>query len=593
MMFNFGKSNQASGVFNFDNVFTSQNPFSSGSTGYGFASYLLGLGATGQIPGVTGSPNGIQSFNPTAAQLFYQGYYVADTFQVSGKLTLNLGLRWDLPGPYTERYDRQSVWLLQAESPLAKVTGQPLKGKLAVVNSPDRPDRGTADYHWKLFAPRIGFAYRVAPQTVVRGGYGIFFLPNDITFNLSPHNHPVNSLITPWIATLDGGVTPVATLSNPFPNGVVPPPGHNPSFQQVLYGQSVSSPVVDQPYAYVQQWNFNVQREVFGTAIEIAYAGSKGTHLLASGQQMNQLPDRYMSLGSKLQQQAPNPFYGIISSGTLSTPTVPQGQLLLPYPQYTSVSVIAAADRDSIYHSMQLKMEKRFRAGGTILAAYTVSKTISNTDTLTGWLDSTGTTQDNNNFRLERSLIGTDVPQRLVVSHVLDLPVGKAKTLFGGASGLAGKLISGWGINGVSTFQSGFPLGLTTNTNLTNSFGGGSRPNVVAGCAKSPGGAAQARLAQWFNTACFSSPPAFTFGNESRLDPTLRGHGINNWDFAVFKTTSITERMGLQFRTEFFNLFNRVQFGNPNVSAGNPSFGVISSQANTPRLIQFALRLIR
>ena len=135
-------------------------------------------------------------------------------------------------------------------------------------------------------------------------------------------------------------------------------------------------------------------------------------------------------------------------------------------------------------------------------------------------------------------------------------------------------------------------LAVTTNTNLTNSFGGGSRPNVVAGCAKSPGGAAQARLAQWFNTACFSSPPAFTFGNESRLDPTLRGHGINNWDFAVFKTTSITERMGLQFRTEFFNLFNRVQFGNPNVSAGNPSFGVISSQANTPRRIQMALRLV-
>src|SRR5207245_8632543 len=151
--------------------------------------------------------------------------------------------------------------------------------------------------------------------------------------------HSVNSLITPRRARLDGGGTPVATLSNPFPNGVVPPPGHNPSFQQVLYGQSVSSPVVDQPYAYVQQWNFNVQREVFGTAIEIAYAGSKGTHLLASGQQMNRLPDQYMSLGSRLQQQVTNPFYGIVKSGTRSTPTVPQGQLLLPYPTYTSGSV--------------------------------------------------------------------------------------------------------------------------------------------------------------------------------------------------------------------------------------------------------------
>jgi len=299
-----------------------------------------------------------------------------------------------------------------------------------------------------------------------------------------------------------------------------------------------------------------------------------------------------MSLGSRLQQQVTNPFYGIITSGTLSTPTVPEGQLLVPYPQYTSVSVIAAADRDSIYHSMQLKMEKRFRAGGTILAAYTLSKTISNTDTLTGWLDSTGTTQNNNNFRLERSLIGTDVPQRLVVSYVLDLPVGKGRTIFPGVKGVADKLISGWGINGVSTFQSGFPLGLTTNTNLTNSFGGGSRPNVVGGCSKSLDGSAQSRLNQWFNTACFTSPPAFTFGNESRLDPTLRGHGINNWDFALFKTTSITERFGLQFRTEFFNLFNRVQFANPNLSVGNPSFGVISSQTNTPRLIQFALRLM-
>jgi len=227
-----------------------------------------------------------------------------------------------------------------------------------------------------------------------------------------------------------------------------------------------------------------------------------------------------------------------------------------------------------------------------VLVGYTVSKTITNTDTLTGWLDATGTTQNNNNFRLERSLIGTDVPQRLTLSYVLDLPVGKGRKLLGNAGGVADKVISGWGLNGVSTFQSGYPLGLTTNTNLTNSFGGGSRPNVVAGCQKSPGGSAQSRLNAWFNTSCFTSPPAFTFGTESRLDPTLRGHGINNWDFALFKTTAITERVGLQFRTEFFNLFNRVQFGAPNVSAGNPSFGVISSQSNTPRLIQFALRLM-
>jgi hypothetical protein len=135
-------------------------------------------------------------------------------------------------------------------------------------------------------------------------------------------------------------------------------------------------------------------------------------------------------------------------------------------------------------------------------------------------------------------------------------------------------------------------LGLTTNTNLTNSFGGGSRPNVVAGCQSELSGSAQSRLNQWFNTSCFTQPPAFTFGDESRLDPRLRSAGIANWDFTVFKTTQVTERVGIQFRTEVFNLFNRVQFSPPNVAVGNTSFGVVSSQLNTPRLIQFALRLV-
>jgi hypothetical protein len=326
--------------------------------------------------------------------------------------------------------------------------------------------------------------------------------------------------------------------------------------------------------------------------VELAYAGSKGTHLIASTQAVDTLPDQYLSLGAKLQQQVTNPFFGLISTGSLATPTVAQGQLLRPYPQYSGVSIIGPANGNSIYHAMQMKLEKRLRGGGTVVAAYTWSKVISDVDTVTSWLDSTGQFQDFNNRRMERSLLGNDVPQHLVVSYVLDLPVGWGKRFLGNVNGVADKLVSGWGVNGVSTFQSGFPLGISTNTNLTNSFGGGSRPNVVAGCDTSVSGSAQSRLNKWFNTSCYTSPPAFTYGDESRLDSTLRTAGINNWDFALFKTTAITERVGLQFRTEVFNVFNRVQFGAPNLLVGNPSFGVVSSQANTPRLIQFALRLI-
>jgi hypothetical protein len=131
---------------------------------------------------------------------------------------------------------------------------------------------------------------------------------------------------------------------------------------------------------------------------------------------------------------------------------------------------------------------------------------------------------------------------------------------------------------------------MTTSSNLTGTYNGGTRPNVIAGCDKSISGSAQSRLTKWFNTSCFAPPAAFTFGSESRLDPNLRSAGIANWDFALFKTTQIAERYSLQFRTEFFNVFNRVLFGQPGLTDGNPSFGVVSSQSNNPRLIQFALR---
>jgi hypothetical protein len=468
----------------------------------------------------------------------------------------------------------------------------PVKGKLGLVDSPDSPGRGSAVQHWKLFAPRLGLAYRLTNKTVLRAGYGIFFLPSDLSMSSAPWSNPINSITTPWVATTDGGLTPAARLSNPFPSGILQPPGRDPSYQNLLLGTNVTSPVANQPYAYVQQWNFNVERQLTDTLMfEAAYAGSRGVHLLGAGGQVNQLPDQYLALGPKLQQQVPNPFYGLISTGTLASPTVAQGQLLLPFPEYTSVSVTGPSNRDSIYHSMQVKMEKRFRGGGTVLAAYTWSKLISNTDTITTWLDPTGTIQDYNNLRGERALLGSDVPQHVVISYVNDLPIGKGHRLFGNTNGVMGQLISGWGINGVSTFQSGLPLGFSTNVNLTNSFNGGSRPNVTYGCDKSISGSAQSRLNGWFNTSCFTQPAAFTFGSESRLDPVLRSAGIANWDFAVFKTTHVHERVGLQFRTEFFNLFNRVQFAQPGLAQGNPSFGVVSSQSNNPRLIQFALRL--
>jgi hypothetical protein len=218
---------------------------------------------------------------------------------------------------------------------------------------------------------------------------------------------------------------------------------------------------------------------------------------------------------------------------------------------------------------------------------------LSDTDTLSSWLEaghSVGGVQDPSNLRLEKSLASFDAANRLVVSYVYDLPVGKGKHFLGSLHGPADKLLSGWGIGGISTFQSGLPLALTTASNLTNSLGGGSRPNVISSNV-AISGPAQSRLGQWFNTAAFAQPAAFTFGSESRTDPVLKAAGINNFDFTVVKQTQINERLKLEFRTEFFNLFNRVQFADPGTSLGSPQFGIVTSAMNLSRLVQLGLRL--
>ncbi len=581
---NYAQSNNPSGFFNFNNLFTAINPFAPAGTGIGFASFMLGHGSDGNIN------------TPTlvAGMQFYQGYFINDTFQVNQKLTLNYGVRWELPKPWTERFDRLVVFQPDAQNPLTRATSLAPRGNVALVNSQDRSDRSLEARHWKLFAPRLGFSYRFAEKTVVRGGYGIFYLPNDVVFATAPNISPVNSLATPWVSTIDGSVTPVDRLSNPFPNGILQPPGRSSNYQNILLGQSFSAPLESQPYGYNQQFNLNIQHELKeGTLVEIAYAGAKGTHLPAN-QQLNQLPVEFLSQGTRLQEQVTNPFFGIITAGPLAARTVARGQLLRPFPQFNGVTQASIANRDSIYHSMQLKVERRFRAGGSLLGAYTWAKFISNTDTLTGWLEASGPGGVQNNYDLsrERSLSSFDVPHRLVISYVLDLPFGRGQKFLGGVSGPADKLLSGWGVNGIYTAQSGFPLRFGTAVNLTNSFGGGSRPNVVAGCDPQLSGSAQSRLNRWFDTSCYAQPAAFTFGSASRVDPKLRAHGINNFDFALFKRTKLTERIGLEFRSEFFNLFNRVQFGFPGQALGNPQFGIVSSQLNNPRLVQFALRLI-
>jgi len=592
---NYAQTNYASGQFVFNSGFTALNPQAPTGSGYPYASFLLGYAASGQA----------QEVVIASQRQWYHGGYAADTFQVSNKLTVNLGLRWDYPGSFSERHNAATVLLPNMADPLGQAVGLPLKGLVALVNSPQYPSNLIHPPVWNLFGPRIGLAYRLNPETVIRAGYGISYLPSDVVFGNAPWDTPANQATTVFVSSLDGGITPFAKISSPFPAGLVQPPGHSSAFAASLIGSNIQSPIPDQPYPYAQQWNFTVQRQLAGgAALEVGYAGAKGTHLpldpVVSGFpyfQVNQIPDRLLSMGNALLTQVANPFYGKVPStaGILAQRTVAQGQLLRPYPQYGNVNNVSNMAGDSTYHSLQMKVEKRFGTGGTLLGTYTFAKLLSNTDTVTSWLETTaaGTVQDWNTASLDKALASYNVTHRAVLSYVYDLPFGKGHKLAGGAGGVAGKLVSGWGLSGTTAFQSGFPLVFTAQpTTLSNSFGGGApRPNIVGGCQDEVSGGSQARLNKWFNTGCFTQPGPFAFGNESRTDPSLRSLGINNWDVALSKTTAITERMRLRFETEFFNVANRTQFAPPNTQLGNPSFGIVTAVRNQPRLVQFALRL--
>ena len=620
---NYFQTNIASGAFAFGGNWTTSAAGVSNPQ-FAFADFLLGLSQNSgsfvnQTEGVAQVPA------QTAGRQVYRAFYLDDTWRLSSKLTLNLGLRYELQGTWSERFNRFTYWDPRATN--ATVTGcsgtagSACPGDAFLVGTGRNSSDNNIPMDKKAFSPRIGFAYALDQKTVIRGGYGIFFIPNYVSFGLNPDNDVVNLASTPFIATKDGFKTPFSTLDgfnctltgNPTPpncaepgpfgaGGIILPPGRNPqpnvSSFVAANGAPTLAPYFNPKYGYVEQYNIDIQRQLpLGFFADVAYAGSHGVHLEQYSTHLNQIPDSFLSQAAALTTQVPNPLVGS-PNPNLNGATISQGQLDRPYPQYNDVNLAGYGCCSSTYNSLQATVTRRFAGGGTLLVAYTNAKLLSNTDTLTSWLESStggvGQVQDWNNLKGEKSLSSQDVSQRLVISYVLDLPFGHGKRFAAGLSGVADKAVSGWGIDGVTTFQRGFPLkiGFAGSNLLEQASLGVSnvRPSVVAGCHKE----GPRTTTEWFNTACFTAPPDWGFGSESRVDSTLRAAGINNFDFAIFKRTNFAERYGLEFRTEFFNLFNHPQFGFPSQNLGSADFGAINSTvpSTNPRLIQFALKFV-
>jgi hypothetical protein len=577
------ESGASTGNFSFTNAITQgPNPNVATSTGgNAIASMLLGVGSGTMT---------MQSKN-AATESEYLAWFVQDDWKVSKKLTLNVGLRYGFDLPRTERYNRMASFNPDIASPLAATTGLTnLRGGL-VFAGVNGNSRRQFDPDYLNFDPRFGFAWQVAPQTVIRGGYGVFHAPSYRAAGATIGNYGFSSTTT--YTGSPNGLTPTTYIDNPFPNGLNPIVGSSLGLATGL-GTSFAVPLAgDNRTPYTQNWDIDIQHQLpFNVLIDAAYVGSHGLHLNQSGEtdyNLNQLTPAALALGTQLQQSIANPFAGIITTGPLAAATVPRSYLMAPYPQYTSVVGSYISGGYTIYHSFQLKAEKRFSRGLTALMSFTGQKLIDNYSIISN-VGNTAGIQNIYNPNGERSISANDISRRLVISGNYELPFGRGRQFGTNWKPVMNMIAGGWEVNGIASYQTGFPLALTTQ-NTSNSGSNSLRPNN-SGNSGALDGPISARLNGYFDTTQFSQPAPFTFGNTPRTLPDVRAPGQQNVDLSLFKNFGIKERLTAQFRAEAFNILNQVVFGSPNMVLSSGQFGVISSQANSPRTIQFALKLL-
>ncbi|MCI0665962.1 MAG: hypothetical protein L0220_33320, partial [Acidobacteria bacterium] len=578
---NRGKS--GSGDFNFQPIQTEAPGFAA-STGHSFASFLLGA--------VNTAGRGISVVN-FGYRVTQPGFYFMDDWKVNQKLTLNLGLRWEIIGGYNEVAGRISGIDLDMPNPGAG--GRP--GALVFVDDMGR--KGFHDTYWYMISPRIGFAYAFNNKLVVRGGYGINntpFITNSFGIGGTTGFNgqiDVNTNTFPPAFNRD----PVAYLHDPFKPFVGTLPNKNPALQN---NQGIGYIAPDSNrVAYTQNYNLGFQYLLPASFVmEVSYLGNKGTRLEANGlDNLNQLPvsmlglygDRLIRPLSENPGLVPLPYPGF--NGTLA-------QALRPYPQYTNITQTFSNFGTSNYNSLQVQVTRHLTRGLAVLGAYTWAKAI--TTGSDSALDAAGS-QDVFQRHLEKSITSFSMPHFVKATWVYDLPIGKGRRFNPG--GVLGHILGGWTITGIHNYRSGDPLSIVTSGPSTAAiFNGTIRPDWNPGVPIIQNGNADVKTdgsgQLYLNPAAFSQVPVTGNNVPLRLGtapvrlPNVFGPAAFSDDFGVRKTFSFTESTKLEFRGDMFNAFNRVGRGNPQTNVTNPQFGRITGGRFGPRNIQMEARII-
>jgi hypothetical protein len=621
---NFAQPGWPAGQFRFDATGTSEflNP-DADTGGDGMASFLIGVGRmNAPQPNACNCPYEVP--NNVATQNFQFGGFVQDNFRVTPKLTLNLGVRYEVSLPRTERFNRMN-WLdpnLTYSLTTPGLPDLPVKGGEVFANSNNRYNYDT---YYHAFQPRFGFAWELPHTTVLRGGYGIYFSqPRSGAAGTGPWGYQGFDQQTQWIPSVaNQTVLPGNRLSDPFPvTGPKLPPGSSlGALNDVGFDALGPIPAVSHNVPYEQAWSLGLQKELpWKIVAETNYIGKKGTHLYLGGfRNIDLLPASVRnldtnSLNNLANNQVPNPFFGYITDplSGLSGPTVPAFQLQLPFPQFTSFSGDSPPIANSIYHAAQFRVEKSFASSLQFLVTYTVSKSIddaSATDDSISWLGgglngNTLSVQDPYNLRAERSVSTFDIPQVLQFSYVYALPVGRGKRFGANMHPVLNGFIGGWQLNGIWRFAEGRPIILALDSpNPIPTFG--QRPSLT-GRLQVNHSSEQGMVTSYFANACEASPcanggpsvvvqpDAFTFGTAPRTVSNVRQPGHKSADMSLFKEfpmSRIRENMRMEFRFEAFNVFNHPNFGPADTSFGDGSFGQITFLASPTREVQLGLKL--
>ena len=569
-----------SGQFAFARSITCKDRFSCpGNEGNGLATMLLGWWTSNQF-----------HIDPKAfTRSAYWGFFIQDDWKVTRKLTVNLGFRYDFDVPRWETENRQSYWDLDAQSPVV-ATGYNTKGVFRFVNDDRRSPFNKDMNNWQ---PRIGFAYAINSKTSVRAGYGLFFqLSRATVFGHTGAGFNVNSSSN---SSLDSNATLYAKLVNPYPDGMLLPPGKSlgdKTFIGLGAGTILGANNRNPEY---HSWNLSFQREIgWKSVLEVNYTGSRGTHLFLPVTTLSPLHPQYWPLGrTKLTSAVPNPFYGQITdpkATNLKNPTIQMYRLLRPMPHFdgTSVGTAEPPRADSNYHALQVKWEKRFSDGLTTLVHYTWAKMIDDASYGSGnysWLGGGSSLQNIWNLREERGLSSHDISHRAIITFSYQLPFGQGKPIGTNVSRLKNLLIGGWELSGLTTFSAGMPLQVTQSGGSI--WDGTQRPDLI-GDPKTTG-KIQDRLNNWFNAAAFSKPATDVPGTAPR-NLTYRGPGMKMFDAALLKNFQITEIKRIEFRLEAQNALNHPVFSDPSGSYGSTSFGQITGTKVGNRNVQLGFK---